>query len=117
MSPRMKRREFATLLGASAAARPLAAKAQQPRKLPVIGLLGALTPEIESQRIVALLVRLRELGWIEGRTILVERRWGEGRRERFTEIAAEFVRLKVDIIVTAGTPAALAAKQATSDIP
>src|SRR5262245_10752930 len=107
MSPRVQRRDFLTLLGTSAVVWPLVARAQQPRKLPVIGFLGALTPEIESQRIVALLERLRELGWIEGRTILVERRWGEGRRERFTEIAAEFVRLKVDIIVTAGTPAAL----------
>ena len=61
--------------------------------------------------------RLRELGWIEGRNIAIEYRWGEGRTERFAEITAEFVRLKVDVIVTAGTPPSVAAKQATSVIP
>ena len=61
--------------------------------------------------------RLRELGWIEGRTVAIEYRWAEGRSERFAEIAAEFVRLKVDVIVTAGTAAVVAAKQATSVIP
>ena len=61
--------------------------------------------------------RLRELGWIEGRTITIEYRWAEGRTEQFDELAVEFVRLKVDVIVTAGTAPALAAKQATSIIP
>jgi putative ABC transport system substrate-binding protein len=61
--------------------------------------------------------RLNELGWIEGRTIAIEYRWAEGRSERFAEIAAEFVRLKVDVIVTSVTPAAIAAKRATSTIP
>jgi putative ABC transport system substrate-binding protein len=60
---------------------------------------------------------LRELGWIEGRTVAIEYRWGEGRTERFAEIAAEFVRLKVDVILAGGTEAAVAAKQATSMIP
>jgi putative tryptophan/tyrosine transport system substrate-binding protein len=96
---------------------PLAAKAQQPGKLPTIGYLGANTPSAESQRIAAFVQRLRELGWIEGRTIAIEVRWAEGRNERFAEIAAEFVRLKVDVIVTAGTAAVVAAKQATSVIP
>jgi putative ABC transport system substrate-binding protein len=79
--------------------------------------VGANTPSVESQRIVVFVQRLRELGWIEGRTIAIEVRWGEGRNERFAEIAAEFVRLKVDVIVTVGTPAAVAAQRATSVIP
>ena len=112
----MKRREFITLLGGAAAALPLAAPAQQPA-MPVIGYLGANTPSAESQRIAAFVQRLRELGWIEGRTIAIEVRWAEGRNERFAEIVAEFVRLKVDVIVTAGTAAVVAAKQATSVIP
>ena len=61
--------------------------------------------------------RLRELGWIEGRNVAIEHRWGGGRSERFAELAAEFVQLKVDVIVTDGTPAVVAAKQATSAIP
>ena len=113
----MKRREFITLLGGAAAAWPLAARAQQSAKLPIIGYLGANTPSAESQRIAAFLQRLRELGWIEGRTIAMEVRWAEGRNERFGEIAAEFVRLKVDVIVVAGIAAVVAAKQATSMIP
>jgi putative tryptophan/tyrosine transport system substrate-binding protein len=112
----MKRRKFITLLGGAAAAWPLAANAQQPGKLPTIGFLGA-TPLIESQRVTAFVQRLRELGWIEGRTIAIEYRWAEGRPDRFAEIAAEFVRLKVDVIVTVGTPPTLAAKQATAFIP
>jgi putative tryptophan/tyrosine transport system substrate-binding protein len=66
---------------------------------------------------VAFARRLRELGWIEGRTVVIEYRWAEGQSERLAEIAAEFARLKVDIIVTGGTPAVMAAKQATSAIP
>jgi putative ABC transport system substrate-binding protein len=110
------RREFITLLGGAAAAWPLAARAQQAAKLPTIGFLGATTPETWSRFVAAFVQRLRELGWIEGRTIAIEYRWAEGRGERFAEIAAEFVRLKVDVIVTAGG-AVLAAKQATSLIP
>jgi ABC-type uncharacterized transport system substrate-binding protein len=113
----VKRRAFITLLGGAAATWPLAARAQQPKKLPTIGYLGANTPSVESQRIAAFVQRLRELGWIEGRSIATEVRWAEGRNERFAEIAAEFVRLKVDIIVTAGTAAVLTAKQATSVVP
>src|SRR5262249_60210080 len=96
---RVKRREFITLLG-GAAAWPLAAGAQQSGKVPIIGFLGASTPSAASQRIAAFVQRLRELGWIDGRTVAIEYRWGEGRSERFTELAAEFVRLKVDVIVT-----------------
>jgi ABC-type uncharacterized transport system substrate-binding protein len=108
---------LAVVLAVSLALAPLTAGAQQPGKLPVIGYLGANTPSAESQRIAAFVQRLRELGWIEGRTIAIEVRWAEGRNERFAEIAAEFVRLKVDVIVTAGTAAVVAVKQATSVIP
>jgi putative ABC transport system substrate-binding protein len=113
----MRRREFITLLGGMAAAWPLAARAQQATKLPIIGFLGQSTPLGEGERAVAFAQRLRELGWIEGRTVAIEYRWAEGQVERLAEIAAEFVRLKVDIIVTGGTPAVVAAKQATSVIP
>jgi putative tryptophan/tyrosine transport system substrate-binding protein len=113
----MGRRDFITLLGGAAAAWPLAARAQQPAKLPIIGFLGQSTPVVESQRLDAFLRRLRELGWIEGRTVAIEYAWGQGSSERFAEIAADFVRLKVDVIVTAGTPNVIAAKQATSIIP
>src|SRR3954469_21850164 len=113
----MRRREFITLLGTGAIAWPLAARAQQPGKLPTIGFLGAYTPSIQSQWTAAFLMRLRDLGWIDGRTVAIEYRWAEGRDERFTEIAAELVRLKVDVIVTGGTAPIIAAKQASSTIP
>ena len=112
----MRRREFITLLG-GAAAWPLAARAQQPGKLPTIGFLGANAASAQTQWTTAFVQRLRELGWIEGRTVSIEYRWAEGRSERYTEIAAEFVRLKVDIIATAGNEAAIAAKRVTSVIP
>src|SRR5947199_6027015 len=112
----MKRRTFITLLG-SAAAWPLAARAQQPGKLPTIGFLGSSTPASWSSWTAAFVQRLRELGWREGRTVAIEYRWAEGRSERFTEFAAEFVRLKVDVILTHNTPPVLAAKQVTSVIP
>jgi putative ABC transport system substrate-binding protein len=112
----MKRREFITLLGGAAAACPLAAGAQQAR-LPTIGFLGATTPAAESQRLAAFTQRLGELGWIEGRTVAIDVRWAEGRNDRFAEIATEFVRLRVDVIVTQGTASIIAAKQATAVIP
>jgi putative tryptophan/tyrosine transport system substrate-binding protein len=111
----MKRREFITLLG-GAAAWPLAARAQQPGKLPIIGFLGTGTSSVWNPWIGAFEQRLRGLGWSEGRTVAIEYRWGEGRPERFAEIAAEFVRLKVDVIVTGGS-AVPALRQATSVIP
>jgi putative tryptophan/tyrosine transport system substrate-binding protein len=113
----MKRRQFITLLGGAAAAWPLAARAQQPGKLPTIGFLGPNTRSAASEWVVALVQRLRELGWMEGRTITIEYRWAEGREERFPEIAAELVRLKVELIVTSGTQAVMASKKATSVIP
>src|SRR5215831_17165107 len=96
------RRKFLATLGGAAAAWPLAARAQQAR-LPTIGFLGATTPAAESQRLAAFTQRLGELGWIEGRTVAIDVRWAEGRNDRFAEIAAEFVRLRVDVIVTQGT--------------
>jgi putative ABC transport system substrate-binding protein len=113
----MRRRDFIAGLGGAAAAWPLAGGAQQTGKLRTIGLLGTGTPSSQDQLIAAFVQRLRELDWIEGRTIAIERRWAEGRSERFAAIAAEFGRLKVDVIVTSSTPAVIAAKQATSLIP
>jgi len=115
MTGHIGRRDFITLLG-GAAAWPLSARAQQPGKLPIIGYLGATTASTQSQYLAAFVQRLRELGWIEGRTVAIQYRWAEARPERFAEIAAEFVQLKVDVIVTLGG-AVLAAKQATSVIP
>jgi hypothetical protein len=109
------RRTFITLLG-GAVAWPLAAQAQQPAKLPTIGFLGASTPMVMGQWTAAFVSRLRELGWIDGRTTTIEVRWAEGRSERYTEIATEFVRLKVDVIVTSSAAPVIAAKQATSKI-
>jgi putative tryptophan/tyrosine transport system substrate-binding protein len=113
----MRRREFLGVLGGAATAWPFAARAQQPPKLPTIGFLGAATQAAVSHWIVAFERRLRELGWVDGRTVAIEYRWAEGRQERFAEIAAEFVRLKVNVIVTYATAPTIAAKQATSVIP
>src|SRR5215211_1686740 len=112
----MRRREFLGVLG-GATGLPLAAHGQQVAKLPTIGFLGQSTASAESQRVGAFLQRLRELGWIEGRTVAIEYRWAEGRNERFAEFAGEFVQLKVDVIATSGTASVVAAKQATSVIP
>jgi putative tryptophan/tyrosine transport system substrate-binding protein len=112
----MRRREFVALLGGVAAAWPLTARAQQTGKLPTIGCLHGTTLSTGGQWVAAFVQRLRELGWIEGRTVAIEVRWADGRSERFAEIAAEFVRLKVDVVVTAGPPV-FAVKQATSVIP
>jgi putative ABC transport system substrate-binding protein len=111
----VRRREFVTMLGGGAVAWPIAARAQD-RKLPTIGFLGASTLSGWSIWTAAFVQRMRELGWIEGRTVVIEYRWAEGRNERYPEIAAEFARLKVDVIVTVGSAVA-AAKQVTSTIP
>ena len=116
MTVTIGRRELLAALGGAAAAWPLAARAQQAR-LPTIGFLGATTPAAESQRLAAFTQRLGELGWIEGRTVAIDVRWAEGRNDRFAEIATEFVRLRVDVIVTQGTASIIAAKQATAVIP
>src|SRR5215472_6142320 len=109
------RREFISLLGGAAAAWPLAARGQQPGKLPTIGFLGADATAF-SPWTAAFVAHLRELGWIENRNVGIEYRWSEGRTERYAEIAAEFVRLKVDVIVTVGS-AVPTVRQATSVIP
>jgi putative ABC transport system substrate-binding protein len=113
----MKRREFISLLGGAATMVSLvfAARAQQ-SKLPTIGFLGGGTPSAQSEWTEAFVRRLHELGWIEGRTATIEYRFAEGRADRYAEIAAEFVHLKVDVVVTAGA-AAFAVKEATSVIP
>jgi putative ABC transport system substrate-binding protein len=113
----IRRRAFiTTLLGGAMAAWPLAALAQHAGKLPTIGFLGTGTASGFGPWTAAFDQRLRELGWSQGRTVAIEYRWGEGRPERFAEIAAEFVRLKVDVIVTGGS-AVPALTQATSVIP
>jgi len=112
----MKRREFITLIG-GAAVWPVAARAQQPANLPTIGFLVSGTPSSHREWVAAFVQRLRELHWIEGRTVAIEIRWAEGRNERLADTAAEFVRRKVDVIVTSATPPTVAAKQATSVIP
>jgi putative ABC transport system substrate-binding protein len=91
---------------------PLAARAQQAPRLPTIGFLGSGTPATLGSRVAAFVQRLRELGWIESRTVAIEYRWAESRSERATEIAGEFARLKVDVIVTSSK-----AKQETAVIP
>ena len=118
---KLPRRQFLHLAagaagGAAAVASPIGARAQQP-KLPIVGFLGSGTPANQGLSSSAFAQRLRELGWIEGRTFALEYRWTEGRSERYAEFAAEFVRLKVDVIFTTGTPAAVAAKRATSLTP
>jgi putative ABC transport system substrate-binding protein len=111
----MKRREFIALLGGAAACVPFAARAQQRTgKTPTIGIMGAGTRQGWSQWTAAFVQRLSELGWVEGRTVAIEYRWADGRGDREDEIAAEFVRLKVDVILTVG---GTTAKQATSEIP
>jgi putative tryptophan/tyrosine transport system substrate-binding protein len=112
----LKRREFITLLGGATAAWPLSARAQQAGRLPTIGFLGAATASAWEPWTAAFVQRLRELGWTEGRNLAIEYRWAEGRSERFEEIAKEFVRLKVDVVVTGGN-AAVVVKRATSAIP
>ena len=115
----MKRRDFLTLLASTmtSCVWSLAARAQQPAKLPTIGFLGGNTPEVQIQWTGAFVQRLRELGWIEGRNVVIEYRWAEGRFDRPPEIIEEFVRLKVNVIVTHATANVVAAKQTTSVVP
>jgi len=110
----MKRREFLTVVG-GAMAWPLAVDAQQAARLPTIGFLGA-NPVGFAPWTAAFVARLRELGWIDGRTVTIEYRWSEGHTERYAEIAAEFVRQKVDVIVTVGSAVPIV-KQMAGDIP
>ena len=113
----MKRREFITLLASATATQVVPARAQQPASLRTIGFFGSSTASGMEHWTAAFIQRLTELGWIEGRTLAIEYRWAEGRNERYAEIANELVRLKVDLILTYGTPPTKAAKQATAVIP
>ena len=112
----MRRREFITLVGGATVGWPLSARSQQSGRLPTIGFLGGATASAWTNWSAAFVQRLRELGWSEDRTVSIEYRWAEGRHERAAEIAAEFVRLKVDVIITSGGVLS-AVKQATSTIP
>ena len=112
----MRRRDFITLVGVTAAW-PVVAWAQQARHVPIIGYVAPTNPLIPSRSTGAFLQRLRELGWIEGQTITIESRWAAGRPERLDEIAAEFVRLKVDLIVTSSTNDSIVMKQVAPQIP
>src|SRR3974377_994 len=115
MAIHVRRREFVVVLSGAVVGWPFAARAQQGSRLPTIGFLGS-DASGGGPWTTAFAGRLRELGWIEGRTIAIEYRWSEGRPKRVAEIAAEFVRLKVDIIVTMGSAVATL-KQATAVIP
>jgi ABC-type uncharacterized transport system substrate-binding protein len=111
----MRRRDFIALIGGATATWPINAFSQQSGKLPTIGFLGASASGFAPWA-AAFVARLRELGWVEGRTVAIEYRWSEGRPERYAEIAAEFVRLKVDVILTVGSAVPIV-KQATTAIP
>jgi putative tryptophan/tyrosine transport system substrate-binding protein len=112
----MIRRDFITLLG-GAAAWPLAARAQQAGKIPRVGFMGNSTAALEANLVGPFRDGLRELGYQEGRNIVIEYRWAEGNYERFPALVAELLAVPVDVIVTAGTPATLAVKKATSTMP
>jgi putative ABC transport system substrate-binding protein len=113
----MKRRDFITLLGGAAVAWPLGASAQQPGKVIRIGFLGLTTAESLPKRPEAFRAGLRDLGYQEGRDIVIEYRWADEKYDRLPALLAELVRLNVDVIVTHGTPGVLAAKRATTTIP
>jgi putative tryptophan/tyrosine transport system substrate-binding protein len=112
----MKRREFITLLG-GAAAWPLPVRAQQRAKVAHIGYLDLVSASWHTPRVTAFRAGLRDLGYAEGKDIVIEFRWAEGRYDQLPALAAELVRLDVDVIVTHTVPGAIAAKQATSTIP
>jgi ABC-type uncharacterized transport system substrate-binding protein len=113
----MRRREFVMLLGGAAAAWPLAARAQNAGKIPRVGFMGNSTAALEANLVEPFRAGLRELGYREGSNIVIEYRWADGRYERFPALVAELLAVPVDVIVTAGTPAALAVKKATSSVP
>ena len=113
----MKRRDFITALCAAVAAAPLTCAAQDARRVPRIGFLGNSTASLEANLVTPFREGLRDLGYVEGRNILIEYRWAEGSYERFPSLIAELLAMKVDVIVTAGTPAALAVKKATASVP
>ena len=113
----MKRREFITLVDGAVATWPLAARAQQKERAYRIGYLSAPSRESVQRTLDAFLRKLRELGWVEGSNLVIEYRWADGDLARLPELAAELVRQNVDLIVAPNTAAAVAAKNATSNIP
>ena len=113
----MDRRTFLGTLAGGLLAAPLATQAQQPGKVPRVGILWSVSFAITSPWGAAFRQELGRLGYVEGRTILLEERWSEGKSDRLASLAAELLRLNVDILVTTTTPAALAAQQATKTIP
>jgi putative ABC transport system substrate-binding protein len=113
----MDRRAFIGTLTGGLLAAPLAAEAQQVGRVWRIGFLGAATPSVWASRVEALRAGLRDLGYVEGKNIVIEFRWANGMYDRLPDLAAELTRLKIDVLVTAGTPGALSAKRATTTIP
>jgi putative tryptophan/tyrosine transport system substrate-binding protein len=113
----MRRRKFITLLGGAAVAWPLAARAQQTPKVARIGVLGSTFASPWASRIEAFRSGLRDLGYVEGENIVIEFRWAEEKYDQLPHLAAELIRLKVDVLVTYGTPGSLVAKRATTTVP
>ncbi len=117
MDPVMERRTFMAMLTGGIVVSPLAAEAQQAGKVYRVGFLGNSSAALEANLVGPFREGLRELGYVEGRNIVIEYRWAEGKYERFPALIAELAALNVDVIVTAGTPAALAVKRTTPSIP
>jgi|tagenome__1003787_1003787.scaffolds.fasta_scaffold20945679_2 putative ABC transport system substrate-binding protein len=113
----MRRRDFLGGLGGAVAARPFPARGERAGKIARVGFLGNSTAELEANLVAPFRQGLHELGYEEGRNILLEYRWAEGRYERLPALVAELLGMPVDVIVTAGTPATLAVKEATSTVP
>src|SRR5262245_62514470 len=112
----MRRREFITLVGAGAVAWPLAARAQQAQKVARIGFLGSTFASPWKSRVEAFQSGLHDLGYVEGKNIAIEFRWAEENYDQLPLLAAELIRLNVDVLVTYGTPGSLVAKNATTTI-